>query len=352
MAFHGPGGGVVVDTLHLDEFANVGLVVQEIEPVIHRVGKSGAKTSVGKSGRAPYTGECPDRRIGRWSRPPVAVEALKNRVIKATAVSIRPWRIERAVRLHARRAPPEHHQPGAAEPATTRLAAPETQPLPPNLDDRRQVESHDQPARIATGDHVPPRAVHSSHVSHPRVREQLDPGVRSTHLTFEALTAVISQRHYFHHIPRTEAPMKLIAVAFLIITLAASANAFEFAPKRKPFTLSGKLIFYFPAGKNYHQCYFVITGRTNDSDAKITSIKFPDGCFGVIIPNLPWRVEIANRDTLRVTHISLASKSRRECWTYRQTITVNRSGIWSFSPSLHCRISGSLTSSPAIRIKP
>jgi hypothetical protein len=142
--------------------------------------------------------------------------------------------------------------------------------------------------------------------------------------------------------------MKLAAAALAALAFAGSANAYMFSPKHQTFTLSGTVLLF-----NDTNCTLTMTGATHGERAVITgaAISGP-GCNYLTAHGLPWKVEMSDGGEPIIEKVRLTDPGFFRYGVRQQAVTVDRKGNWTFIPSGHLQMSGTIPSSPPITVKP
>jgi hypothetical protein len=145
--------------------------------------------------------------------------------------------------------------------------------------------------------------------------------------------------------------MKITAVALAVLAFAGSAHAYMFTPKHKKFQLNGTVTFAMT-----EVCTLNATGTTQGERATITSFVLSSDVFNICkyyqAHGLPWKVEMSDGGQPNIKHVRFESDLLGRTGTHLQAVTVDGSGNWTFTPSGHLQMSGTVASTPPITIKP
>jgi hypothetical protein len=142
------------------------------------------------------------------------------------------------------------------------------------------------------------------------------------------------------------------AAALAVLAVAGSANAFMFSPKHQGFYLSGTVLLR--SNKNGGTpCNLTVDGFTRGERAGIYSagLSGNTACNNILAHGIPWKVEISDGGQPIIEKV-------RYIWGGRvyaaplQAVTVDGAGNWTFVPSGHLQLSGTVQSIPPITIKP
>lgn len=147
--------------------------------------------------------------------------------------------------------------------------------------------------------------------------------------------------------------MKLALAALAALTVAGSAHALSFDPKSEAFSLQGSMTF--DLNHEPLTCPLTMTGQTHGSKATITGVSSSGGCSGIVAYGLPWNVRATGPGAVEIKDVKLSAPADGQCLTSVQSVAVNKSGVWTFTPAVQhnsCAMSGALPSSPAVKLRP